>query len=75
MGDMLGQPKNLGQNTESRPKDLVYGRPSAVRTVTAAEVLKGRYKEKDNQPDEDLGKSITPGFRNISVQVTKHSSM
>jgi hypothetical protein len=30
MGDILAQSKNLGQNSSSRPKDLVYGKPSCM---------------------------------------------
>ena len=43
--------------------------------MSAAEVLKGKYKEMDNLPDEDLGKSITPGFRNLSFSVRIYDSM
>lgn len=65
MADMLGQSKNLGQDSGLRPKDIVYGKPSGSKGLSAAEVLKGKYKESDNLPDRDLGKSITPGFRNL----------
>ena len=67
MADMLGQSKNLGQDSGTRPKDLVYGKPSGSKGLSAAEVLKGKYKEADNLPDRDLGKSITPGFRNLNL--------
>jgi hypothetical protein len=65
MADMLGRSKNLGQDSGLRPKDLVYGKASGTKGLSAAEVLKGKYKEADNLPDRDLGKSITPGFRNL----------
>jgi hypothetical protein len=67
MADMLGQSKNLGQDSGLRPKDLVYGKASGTKGLSAAEVLKGKYKEADNLPDRDLGKSITPGFRNLAL--------
>lgn len=66
MADVLGQSKNLGQDSGSRPKDMVYGRASGIKGLSAAEVLRGKYNESDNLPDRDLGKSITPGFRNLS---------
>eukprot|EP01038_Epipyxis_sp_PR26KG_P016202 gene16202-22038_t len=72
MGDMLGQSKNLGQGSAYRPSDMVYGKPSASsrnkNSVGAAELIKGNYGYEDNQPDRDLGKSITPGFRNIVTE-------
>jgi hypothetical protein len=45
MSDTLGQSKNLGQDSGNRPKDLVYGKPSAARSkngqVVAADVIRG----------------------------------
>jgi hypothetical protein len=69
MGDILGKTKNLGQDSGYRPKDMIYGKTSGVKGSTAADVIKGRYASSDLQPDRDLGKSITPGFRNLSFQV------
>lgn len=68
MADLLGQTKNLGQDSGSRPPDMVYGKSSGVKTVSAADVIKGKYGAVDLQSDRDLGKSIMPGFRNISFQ-------
>ncbi len=68
MGDILGQSKNLGQESGLRPRDMVYGKPSGAKLHTAAEVIRGRYQPADNKPDNDLGKSITPGFRNVSLE-------
>lgn len=34
MGDMLGQSKNLGQDSGMRPRDLVYGKPSGKISTT-----------------------------------------
>jgi len=69
MGDILGQSKNLGQDSGFRPPDMVYGKKNPNRGIGAAEVMKGKYTERDNAPDKDLGKSIMPGFRNISLEV------
>jgi hypothetical protein len=68
MGDMLGRTKNLGQDSGYRPPDLIYGKPSGNKSVSAIDVIRGRYSGADLEPDRDLGKSITPGFRNISTQ-------
>jgi len=73
MTHILGQTKNLGQNSSSRPFDTVYGKPSASGRATkgtwgAADVIKGAYSKEAQKPDADLGKSITPGFRNITLE-------
>jgi len=73
MTNILGQTRNLGQNSSSRPFDTIYGKPSASGRATkgtwgAADVMKGAYSVDAQKPDVDLGKSITPGFRNISLE-------
>lgn len=71
MGDMLGKTKNLGQDSAARPFDLAYGRSAASGRKGgwgAAEVIKGKYTMLEQLPDVDLGKSVTPGFRNISLE-------
>lgn len=68
MSDMLGRTKNLGQESGNRPADMVYGKPSGLKSVSAADVLRGKYTPADLEPDRDLGKSIMPGFRNISLK-------
>jgi hypothetical protein len=45
----------------------VYGKVGKGKGVGAGEVIRGRYSDDQTQPDVDLGKSITPGFRNISM--------
>ena len=68
--NILGQSKNLGQGSSSRPFDMVYGKSSASKGIGAGEIIKGKYTDEQNRPDRDLGKSITPGFRNISFEVS-----
>ena len=71
MGDMLGKTKNLGQNSTARPFETAYGRSAASGRAggwSAIQVIKGAYTLKQQLPDHDLGKSITPGFRNISME-------
>lgn len=72
--DILGMSRNLGQGSASRPFDMVYGQTSAAilkskKVHTAAEVMRGNYNVFQQQPDPDLGKAITPGFRNVSTTV------
>jgi len=67
MKDILGQSKNLGQNSFSRG-DMVYGKANKGKGIGAGEVIRGKYTDDDNMPDQDLGKSITPGFRNVSME-------
>jgi len=73
MADNLGQSKNLGQQSAQRPEGIAYGKPSATALKAASgpvwgagAVLKGQYSVEQQMPDMDLGKSITPGFRNIA---------
>jgi EF-hand domain-containing family member B len=71
MGDMLGKTKNLGQDSAARPFETAYGRSAASGRAggwSAAQVIKGKYTLKQQEADHDLGKSITPGFRNISLE-------
>ena len=67
--DTLGQSRNLGQGSASRGFDTVYGKAKSKNGHTAAEVMRGKYSIAEQAEDRDLGKSITPGFRNISVEV------
>jgi len=68
MGNILGQSKNLGQDSATRSADMVYGKKNPGKGVGALEVIRGRYSEAETAPDKDLGKSIMPGFRNISLE-------
>lgn len=76
MSDILGQSKNLGQGSAARSIEYAYGKPSGAeiraakgkQPVGAWEVIRGTYSKEDQLPDKDLGKSITPGFRNISLE-------
>ncbi len=68
--ESLGKTRNLGQESAHRPSDMVYGKPSGVKGLSAAEVIRGKYAPADLQPDRDLGKSITPGFRNLTFVVS-----
>lgn len=66
MGDILGQTKDLGQGSTLRPANMIYGKPPVTKRYGAADVMRGKYTDMDQLPDKDLGRSITPGFRNVS---------
>lgn len=68
MGNLLGKTKNLGQDSGLRPRDMVYGKPSGTKSVSAADVIKGKYTAADQAPDRDLGRSVLPGFRNLATE-------
>lgn len=73
MGDILGQSRNLGQGSGSRNTGTIYGKPSMNPKKThwsAGEIIKGFYQPEDQLPDRDLEKSIMPGFRNVTVEVS-----
>jgi hypothetical protein len=70
-GDLLGQSRLLGQDSASRGHQFVYGKPSfsatgrSKQSYGASELLRGKFSNGVTDADPDLGKSITPGFRNI----------
>lgn len=77
--DLLGTVRRVTRNDPPRAWDAIYGAPSAMgksksgrAMPTAQDVigLQNGYKVKDRErymaPDDDLGKSITPGFRNLT---------
>ncbi len=76
MGDYLGRSRNLGQGSATRPNDIVYGQTSIhVKKAMSGkpqwgtkELIKGEYSFDAQLPDKDLGKSITPGFRNSTLE-------
>ena len=55
---------------------IVYGKPGGNMTraamgkppIGAWEVMRGDYADEDQLPDKDLGKTLTPGFRNITLE-------
>jgi len=72
MGNTLGRRRNRGLVDSSLPPSHSYGLPTGQDGWDAAKVLKGSYDERDQLPDADLGKTLTPGFRNISMDVSDH---
>lgn len=74
MGDVLGKTRALGIGAEDIPEDFVFGRPSVLPSEFnvwgAAETITGEYGTETNEKAalNDLGCSITPGFRNVTTE-------
>mmetsp|Transcript_33161 Transcript_33161/g.87567 ORF Transcript_33161/g.87567 Transcript_33161/m.87567 type:complete len:324 (-) Transcript_33161:201-1172(-) len=67
--DQLGRVRNLGHGSkESHPG--VYGKASLPNSKVwdARSCIEGDYTYDEQAPDADLGKSHTPGFRNITAE-------
>lgn len=71
LGDKLGRGRNLGHGDLSHHPER-YGKASSMVSgldVTDARAcLEGDYAWEDQQPDLDLGVSLTPGFRNVTSE-------
>ncbi len=62
--DKLGKPANLGQ--KQFPADHVFGVRIEPNEWDAGKCLKGEATEYEVRPDDNLGKSLRHGFRNIT---------
>ncbi len=65
MGDLLGTVRKLGHNN-NLPPDFSFGIKSGKNEWNAGQTIRGEYVQAD---DPEVGKSITPGFRNITLEV------
>mmetsp|Transcript_17367 Transcript_17367/g.66146 ORF Transcript_17367/g.66146 Transcript_17367/m.66146 type:complete len:423 (-) Transcript_17367:66-1334(-) len=70
--DSLGRARNLAQGSrDALPADHAYGVASVRRGAEewdAKQCIQGDYDEDDQAPDRDLGKTMTPGFRNLTTE-------
>lgn len=67
-GDILGQSRYLGQGSSERGHNFVYGKGRNAKKYGAQEILSGKFSVPPSEKDDaDLGKSLTPGFRNIQA--------
>ncbi|CAM9749716.1 unnamed protein product, partial [Chrysoparadoxa australica] len=68
---LLGRSRNLGMDPRDHLGDHVYGK-AAIRKGPdewdARACIEGDYDWEEQQPDADLSKSITPGFRNLTTE-------
>jgi len=62
----LGSVKNLGHGNRNLPNNHVFGLPSQRDAEWGVRECIGNYRDDEQQPDKDLGKSVRPGWRNIS---------
>ena len=74
MGDVLGKTRCLGIGAEEIPENFSFGRPSVMphemNVWGAAETITGEYgqEKSDKAALNDIGCSITPGFRNVTTE-------
>jgi len=73
MTDLLGRARNLGHgNPVDRNK--IFGKPAVRRGANewdARDCIEGHYSLEEQQPDVDLGKTDTPGFRNCTTELRR----
>ena len=63
----LGAVKNLGFGETVMPHGQVYGMPSQSGPEWGVRECIGNYTPEEQAPDKDLGRSIRPGWRNVSA--------
>eukprot|EP00640_Fibrocapsa_japonica_P001141 CAMPEP_0113937352 /NCGR_PEP_ID=MMETSP1339-20121228/3985_1 /TAXON_ID=94617 /ORGANISM="Fibrocapsa japonica" /LENGTH=425 /DNA_ID=CAMNT_0000940077 /DNA_START=106 /DNA_END=1380 /DNA_ORIENTATION=+ /assembly_acc=CAM_ASM_000762 len=69
MHDTLGRAKNLGHGPRGVDPNFRYGQSTLGSDEWDAKAcIEGDYSVPEQMPDRDLGKSITPGFRNVSTE-------
>ena len=67
LGDQLGKVRKLGQS-KNLPENFAFGVKSGQNEWTAGRTIRGDYTQAE---DTEIGKSITPGFRNITTEVIR----
>jgi hypothetical protein len=73
MGDLLGRARNLGHGRDL-PKDHIFGvaaRRRGANEWDARDCVEGKYSYAEQLPDEDLGTTATPGFRNATTEIRR----
>jgi len=65
--ETLGAVKNLGFGPKTVGATHVYGMPSQSGPEWGVRECIGNYAPAEQLPDKDLGKSIRPGWRNLSA--------
>jgi len=63
----LGNVKNLGFGDTGLNGNHVYGMPSQANPEWGVRECIGNYTPDEQMPDKDLGRSIRPGWRNVSA--------
>jgi len=57
-----------GPSGPPMPRDHQYGIKSGVSDYTAESCIKGYYSLEEQLPDQDLGRSVKPGRRNVTTE-------
>ena len=73
MKDLLGRARNLGHGLDL-PKDHVFGVAAVRRGKNewdARNCVEGGYSLDEQAPDDDLGTTKTPGFRNATTETRR----
>lgn len=73
MKDLLGRARNLGHGLPL-PKDHVFGKAAVRRGKEewdARNCVEGAYSLDEQAPDDDLGTTKTPGFRNATTETRR----
>lgn len=73
MKDLLGRCRNLGHGVPVA-RDHIFGKAAKRRGHNewdARDCVEGKYSLEEQQPDSDLGKTHTPGFRNCTTEVRR----
>ena len=73
MGDLLGRARNLGHG-RTLPKGHTFGIAAKRRGANewdARDCVEGKYTYAEQQPDDDLGTTSTPGFRNATTEIRR----
>mmetsp|Transcript_27690 Transcript_27690/g.35799 ORF Transcript_27690/g.35799 Transcript_27690/m.35799 type:complete len:434 (+) Transcript_27690:157-1458(+) len=66
--DTLSRAKNLGHGPRELDPNFRYGMSTLPLGEDAKSCIEGSYSVHEQMPDPDLGKSCTPGFRNVTTE-------
>jgi len=66
--DELGRARNLGYGERPLPVGEIFGKRSQQGPEWGVRECIGNYSPSERAPDEDLGRSVRPGFRNIAPE-------
>jgi len=64
----LGRCKSMNQGGRNLKQGHVFGVAGSLDAWDAQACIQGNYSDAEQMPDEDLGTSATPGWRNVSVE-------
>ena len=65
--DQLGKARSLGHGT-TLPENHVFGVGGKLEDEGAWSCIQGSYSAEEQQPDADLGKPVSHGWRNVTTE-------